>query len=44
MGPLLDGPGDLLNGDVEVRGLCREVRAVVVAPAEGLVDVVIVRG
>jgi len=27
-----------------VRGECRDVRAVVVAPAEGFVDVVIVRG
>jgi len=44
IGPLLDGPGDLLNGDVEVRGEWRDVKAVVVAPAEGLVDVVIVRG
>lgn len=45
MGPLLlEGPGDLLNGDVDVRGEWRDVRAVVVAPAEGLVDVVIVRG
>jgi len=39
-------PGDLLKGEVEcVRGEWREVRAVVVAPADGgLVDVLIVRG
>lgn len=39
-------PGDLLNGDVEcVRGECKEVKAVVVAPADGgLVEVLIVRG
>jgi len=46
IGPLLGPvPGDLLKGDVEcVRGEWREVRAVVVAPAEGFVEVVIVRG
>jgi hypothetical protein len=39
-------PGDLLNGEVEcVRGEWREVKAVVVAPADGgFVDVLIVRG
>jgi len=46
IGPLLGpGPGDLPKGEVEcVRGECIDVSAVVVAPAEGLVDVVIVRG
>lgn len=46
IGPLLDpGPGDLLREEVEcVRGECKDVRAVVVAPVEGFVLVVIVRG
>jgi len=46
IGPLLGpGPGDLLKGEAEcVRGEWRDVSAVVVAPADGFVDVVIVLG
>ena len=40
-----EGPGDRLKGDVEFgRGACSCDNAVVVAPPEGFVDVVIVRG
>lgn len=38
-----EGPGDRLNGEFDVRGEWRDVRAVVVAP-DGFVDVLIVRG
>lgn len=41
----VEGPGDRLKGEVEcVRGEWRADNAVVVAPADGFVDVVIVRG